>query len=772
MELREQLQHTLGDTYTIEAELEGGGMSRVFVALDRALGRRVVIKTLSSDLSGSVSAERFRREIRLAASLQQANIVPVHSAGEVEGIPYYTMPFVEGESLRAHLAARGVLPVQEAVGILRDVARALCFAHEHGVMHRDIKPENVLLSGNTAVVTDFGIAKAIEASHAHSDSALLTHLGTALGTPAYISPEQASGDPNVDHRADLYALGVVAYELLSGSPPFTGKSVQALIAAHVIELPGPIGPRCRGASDELAALVMQCLEKDPARRPRDAREVLDRLDGAAARNLDTAAAAAVPAKPSIAVLPFASLSPSADDEYFADGLTDEIITDLSPIRALHVIARSSMMRYKNSGKDPETVARELNVRYVLDGSVRRAGASLRLTARLIDASDGSTLWAEKLGGTVEDVFEMQERVSRTIVDALALTLSPREERQLRERPINDLKAYEFYLQARQAMWTLTVPSLDRALKLLTDAQAIIGANARLVAALGVVHLNYLETGQVDPIYHLNACDACVKQLSAIDSDSFDLAFLGGQLHWRRGEIREAIADLQRAHGLEPNNSEACITLAYTLILAGQDEQARAFADAGCLLDPLTPLFQCMPGFCEVVAGRARAALPFYRRFLELDSGNPVPRFFLAWSLSEANERAEALILADSLAQQFPGTVFGMLGSACAHALRGEQAAGLAIMNGELRALTRHSEMFARILSSLLAMLGDVDGAIDALSDSVRLGNSHYPYLAHRATLLAPLRGHPRYQQLMEVVKRRWEHGGASATDHSEFLARA
>ncbi len=616
MELREQLQRTLGDAYTLEREIGGGGMSRVFVAFDRTLGRRVVVKTLSSDYAAALSSERFRREVRLAAALQQANIVPVHTAGEVDGLPYYTMPFVEGDSLRAHITARGALLEREAVSILRDIARALSFAHERGVVHRDIKPENVLLSGSTAVVTDFGIAKAIEASHTGPRGATLTHIGTTLGTPAYTSPEQASGDPAVDHRADIYALGVVAYELLTGAPPFTAKTAQALFAAHIAQTPVPVADRCHNMSRSLATLVMRCLEKDPATRPQTAREVLDQLDAALLPG------EAARAKPSIAVLPFANLSPDPNDDYFADGLTDEIITDLSPIRTLHVIARASMMRFKGTDKAPDAVARELKVRFILDGSVRRAGQSLRLTARLIDTADGSTLWSDKLGGSVEDLFAMQERVSRTIVEALKLKLTPREEEQLRSRPISDLSAYESYLQARQSMWTFTVPSLDRAHRLLTDAEARIGKNARLLAALGSVQLNYAQTGQVEPLRHLKAADACVTDLEVLDPDSFGLHYLRGSIQWRRGEIREAIISLSRARELEPNNSDVLIDLCYAHLLAGQDERAREAADAGVALDPLTPLLQCMPGFCSIMAGRPEDGIGPYRRFFRIGSVQP------------------------------------------------------------------------------------------------------------------------------------------------------
>src|SRR5512132_642428 len=218
-DLRSRVQQSLSGTYTLERELGGGGMSKVFVADEHRLGRKVVVKLLSPELAASISTTRFEREIRVAASLQQANIVPVLAAGDLEGLPYYTMPYVEGESLRARLG-RGPMSIGEAVSILRDVSRALAYAHEHGVVHRDIKPDNVLLSGHTAVVTDFGIAKAIAAAAAAPTGTTLTQLGTAIGTPAYMAPEQAAGDPDTDRRAEIYSLGCLAYELLAGQSPF------------------------------------------------------------------------------------------------------------------------------------------------------------------------------------------------------------------------------------------------------------------------------------------------------------------------------------------------------------------------------------------------------------------------------------------------------------------------------------------------------------------------------------------------------------------------
>jgi tetratricopeptide (TPR) repeat protein len=287
MEIREQLQRTLGSAYTLERELGGGGMSQVFVATETALGRRVVVKVLPPDRTGDVNIERFKREIQVAARLQHAHIVPVLTAGETHGLPYYTMPYVDGQSLRGRLAD-GPLPVAETVNILRDVARALAYAHEQGVVHRDIKPDNVMIAGGSAVVTDFGIAKAISASRTYAPDSTLTQVGTSIGTPAYMAPEQAAGDPSADHRADLYAFGCMAYEMLIGEPPFVEKSPQMLLAAHMGKEPAPINSRRADVSPALASMVSQCLAKDPAERPSAAKDIARFLDTASTDSSEVA----------------------------------------------------------------------------------------------------------------------------------------------------------------------------------------------------------------------------------------------------------------------------------------------------------------------------------------------------------------------------------------------------------------------------------------------------------------------------------------------------
>ncbi len=292
-DLRQQLQSTLTGSYTIERELGGGGMSRVFVADETRLSRKVVVKVLAPELAAGISAERFLREIKLAASLQQANIVPVLSAGDSHGLPYYTMPYVEGESLRKRLATGTPMSVTEILRVLGDVARALSYAHEHGIVHRDIKPDNVLLSHGTAVVTDFGIAKALSAARTGDGAATLTQLGASIGTPAYMAPEQAAGDDDVDHRVDIYAFGCLAYELLSGRPPFSAKTAQRLLAAQMSETPTNVTELRADTPADLSDLVMRCLAKDPAGRPQRATDLM--------KVLDSVTSGGAPALPSVLI---------------------------------------------------------------------------------------------------------------------------------------------------------------------------------------------------------------------------------------------------------------------------------------------------------------------------------------------------------------------------------------------------------------------------------------------------------------------------------------
>jgi serine/threonine-protein kinase len=452
---RTQLQISLGTAYTLERELGGGGMSRVFVAHDTTLERNVVVKVLSPELAAGVSAERFTREIKLAAGLQQANIVPLLSAGETDGLPFYTMPFVDGLSLRARLERDGAVPIADAVSVLRDVARALVYAHERGVVHRDIKPENILLSGEAAVVTDFGIAKALSASRTVAPGGTLTQVGTSIGTPAYMAPEQASGDPATDHRADIYSLGCVAHELLTGAAPFAGRPVHQLFAAHLNETPAPVDKQRADTPRALAQLVARCMEKDPARRPQNAREMLQALDavttgshpaaGSRARGRGIAAAAFValivtgivvyrsrmssasaattlsPAR--VLVLPFenrtgdstfAPLGAMAAD-WITRGLTETGLVDVASLPATTPTAAAAAV----------AAARDAAAGTVLSGTLYRVGDSVRVVATITDANENkvSTSLAP-IAAPAANPMGALEVLRRRVAGALARRIDP------------------------------------------------------------------------------------------------------------------------------------------------------------------------------------------------------------------------------------------------------------------------------------------------------------------------------------------------------------
>jgi serine/threonine-protein kinase len=483
-ELLSDLQTHFGDKYVLERELGGGGMSRVFVARDERLDRRVVIKVLPPSVTATISAERFKREIMLAAQLQHPNIVPVLAAGELGTLPYFVMPFIDGESLRARMM-RGPLSIRETVNILKDVARALGFAHNRGIIHRDIKPDNVLLAAGAAVVTDFGVAKAITASRQQQgvrpSAPTMTGVGTSLGTPAYMAPEQAAADPSTDHRADLYALGIVAYEMLTGAPPFHGRTPQALLAAQLSEIPAPLTSRRYDVSVPLSTLIMQCLEKEPAKRPKSANDVLRMLDDpgilvsdafpateaprqrrkryteigigalvvaavaaawvltepdaapgtadsakarqdSAARTTSTAAGTAAPATPStptaVVVFPLVSVGNDTQAGQAAEGITSELATAISRVPGVRVSSQTTAAAVRQGVRTPADAARALNATMLVEGTVQRARERLRVSVRLISVANDSTVWAATIDGSANDALALQDSTVRAVAAAV------------------------------------------------------------------------------------------------------------------------------------------------------------------------------------------------------------------------------------------------------------------------------------------------------------------------------------------------------------------
>jgi serine/threonine protein kinase/tetratricopeptide (TPR) repeat protein len=632
-QLHAQLQDALGASYTIDRELGGGGMSRVFVADDIRLGRRIVVKVLSPDLGAGVSADRFQREIRVAARLQHPHIVPLLSAGDVNGLPYYTMPYVAGASLRDRMTA-GPIPTHEAQGILRDIAKALAYAHKQGIVHRDIKPENVLLNKGTAMVADFGVARAIREAMTLTTAAAITQTGTQIGTPAYMAPEQAAGDPDVDFRADLYAFGVMAYELLAGQHPFAErKTPHALVVAHMTQEPKQLTTHTTAVTPAMASVVMQCLGKDPAERPDSASAIIAALDGA----LVLPMVAPRPAAPAatIAVLPFTNMSGDPDNEYFSDGITDDIISALTQVSGLRVAARTSAFSYKGRNEDLATIGRTLGVKTVLQGSVRRAGGKVRVTTQLMNAEDGFQLWSERFDRDLDDIFAIQDEIARRIVERLELTLGLKDAKSLVSKPTDDLEAYELYLRGREAVQQRTPPSMRRALGFFEQAVARDPSFAR--AHLGIAEA-YVGLGVYDAIPPREArsnAEAAIAKAESLDPGLRGVTLLRGQLKlYLRPDWPTSLDDFAEVLRVEPNSALAHAYTALALGYLRQCEASRASITRAVECDPLSPLIRGLGGLGHYLCGRYEEVVAICDEGLALDPASVL----CVWSSALALER--------------------------------------------------------------------------------------------------------------------------------------
>jgi len=450
-DLLARLSAALAGRYTIERELGRGGMAHVFLAHDLRHDRSVALKVLRPELAAALGPERFLREIALAAPLAHPHILALLDSGDADGLLYYVMPHVEGESLRARLDRESQLPLDDTLRIGQEVAGALDYAHRHQVVHRDIKPENILFQDGLAVVADFGIARALIGAGTRP----LTQSGLTVGTPSYMSPEQAAGDAQVDGRSDVYSLGCVLYEMLAGEPPYTGATAQAIIAKRFSE-PVPHIRTLRDVPEPVERAITRALARVPADRFATA------ADFAAALVSAPAMPPARTAPPqSIAVLPFTNLSPDPENEYFSDGMTEEVINALAQLGDLHVAARTSSFAFKGKRGDLRTIGDRLGVRTLLEGSVRRAGDRLRVTAQLTNAADGYQLWSERYDRGMDDIFAVQDEIARAIVARLRVTLA-RPEAPLVRPGTDDLEAYDLYLKGRY-FWARRGEGLQKAI---------------------------------------------------------------------------------------------------------------------------------------------------------------------------------------------------------------------------------------------------------------------------------------------------------------------
>jgi TolB-like protein len=476
----------------------------------------------------------------------------------------------------------------------------------------------------------------------------------------------------------------------------------------------------------------------------------------AARHPVPARRAASPRVPTIAVLSFDNLSADAGNDYFADGLTDEITADLARVRSLRVISRTSSATFKGSGSPAGSIASALGARYLLEGSVRRADDRLRVTARLIDAESDTQLWAEKLDGTLGDVFAIQERIARVIVSALELRLTMDEDRRLRERGIDDVHAYDCYLRARQQGWRWRRDAIEHAIQLLRNGLAIVGENARLYAALGVAWLQYREAGIDFGDGPLVEAQACVDKVFALEPFSPAGLQLRGWIHYSRARIQDAVHDLTAALEHEPNDADTLLLLSNCLLISGRVAAARPLIDRLVVIDPLTPLTRCMPAWASILEGDLAAGLEPYRQMFEMDPGNPLTRLFYAWVLL-LNGRADvATSLVDGYPPEIRDTVPARVASFLGATLGGRAGVPPPKLTAEVEAAAAATDVLARMLASGYAHTGETQAALHWLEVAVERGFINHPFLARIDPTLAPLRGEPRFVGLMEAVRERWE----------------
>lgn len=643
-DIRPKLEEALGAAYTLDRELGGGGMSRVFLGVERALNRRVVVKVLPAEMVGHLSVERFRREISIAAGLQHAHIVPLLSSGEIFGLPYFTMPFIDGESLRARLGRDGPPPLNETIRILREVASALAYAHDHGVIHRDIKPDNVLVSRGAAMVTDFGVAKALDAAGTGGTFGS-TSAGVAIGTPTYMAPEQAVADPTMDHRADLYAWGILAYELITGAPPFSGRSGQATIAAHLTEAPTPIAGVRPGLNPALADLVMRCLAKAPEDRPQTADEIVRTLDaviasgspdgsaangvvpptrrthralvgGVVAAALVVIAAVVLLARQhgaaatidnTLAVLPIENLGGDSTTQYLADGMTSELAHELQKIPGMQVAGDLSTFRFKGAKASPAEIARQLGVGLLLTGKLQPGTGRVRLQMQL-NRPDGKLLWSQTYDRENKDNFAMQDEITNAIASEMRMVLSPATVAVAHAGRTTNPRAHDYYLRGVFEKNKLTPEGLQRALGYFQDALNLDHNYAQAHAGVAFVYDILADVYMPSHEYHSLALAAAERAVAA-DSLLAEARVLHGyEVAAATWDFAAGRAEMEHGLALNPNSPDGLFMYGLFSYLTGDTAKAATLVDRLVRVDPLSPLAQRERSEAAAWGGRYALAL--------------------------------------------------------------------------------------------------------------------------------------------------------------------
>jgi eukaryotic-like serine/threonine-protein kinase len=742
----ERLREAVADRYRIEEEIGRGGMAAVYLAEDLKHGRKVAIKVLMPGTTDAYEPQRFLREIRIAARLSHPQILPVHDSGECDGLLYFVMPYAGCESLRDRLSREGSLPIDVALRITRAVAAALGYAHRHGVIHRDIKPENILLQEGEPVVADFGVATAISA--AGGDTVYITDRGFVLGTPAYMSPEQVSAERNLDGRSDLYSLACVLFEMLSGQPPFSGTGPRATMARHAIEPPPSIRSLRPTVPLAVDLAIQRALAKDPADRFAAMADFCDALTTPAPT---TAPVPAGEEGRAIAVLPFINASSDPENEYFSDGMTDELINALAKVEGLQVASRTSVFSLKNQREDVRTIGARLNVSAVLEGTVRKAGTRLRITVQLSSAADGRTLWSERYDREMADVFAIQDEIAQTIVRTLRATLLRDIGDATPVRYTQNVKAYSLYLKGRFWWNRRTQADIAEGVRYFEQAIAEDPGYALAYSGLADSYALDLDYRGVPVAEGMERAKAMARKAITLDETLAEahtsLAWVTFIYDW---DWPTAEREFDRAIQLNPRYSTARQWYAWLLAAMGRFDEALTQGRSAVDLDPASVSIRRSLGWLQYYARQYEPALDNLRRALAM---NPT---------AEETHRLLGLVylqqgLYDDAAASFREAiassdydVMALAGLGQVAARRGRTEEAQAVLSVLLER-SKTSYLSPVALCGLYIALGQADAAFEWLKQAYNERRGWLAYLKIEP-MFDPLRTDPRFQVLVERMR--------------------
>ena len=741
--LQQRLERGLALRYAVDRELGQGGMAVVFRARDLRHDRAVAVKVLRPEVAAEVGAERFLREIKLAAGLTHPHILPVHDSGEADGLLFYVMPAMEGRSLRERLDRERQLPLEEALRITREVASALDYAHRHDVVHRDIKPDNILLHEGAALVADFGIGRAL------SGQGSVTQTGLAIGTPAYMSPEQASGDAHIDGRSDLYSLGCVLYEMLAGEPPFTGPNMQAVITKRFVA-PVPRIKSVRDVPDSVDQAVTRALSRTPADRFSSAADLAAALRpdiGSGSHRTPTDRLRSPSTQKAIAVLPLANLSADPDNEYFSDGMTEEIINALSKVAGLQVASRTSCFAFKGKEVDVRQVGEKLGVGSVLEGSVRKAGNRIRIAAQLVGVDSGYQLWSETYDRQLEDVFAIQDEISRAIVDALKLRLGGESGGAV--VPTRNLEAYNLYLKARFFYNKFTEAGVRKALDFYEQALGEDAGFARAHAGIADCWCTLADDWAAPEDAYPRAKTSARYALDLDPNLAEAMTPLGKVLGWYEWQFAAANEHLRRAVELSPSYAEAHWAFGSILPAVGLLREAIEEMRKAVILDPLVHRSSRWLARFLLYAGDVDASIAQSHKTLELKEDNFVSCLDIGSAFVEKGDYAGALEWYQR-GQRMENSVRAydaFIVRALVPLGRREEAEAIL---SRLEEESRRHYVRAEILAMGHAAIGDLDAAFGCLERAWRQRSAGLIYL-NLDPGYRPLRGESRFGDLVRRI---------------------